>query len=123
MSAFVVSTSTSPSTRAAYARTLRTLAKRLGVKPTPVLDLLLAGASGAANTNPTEIRQARAISRDHVHQLIRLAMTDDPSGRLSLSLWLAWKTASRWSDILGLQRQNFLLFDLAANEVIIEWAI
>ena len=121
MSAFVVSTSTSPSTRAAYARTLRTLAKRMGVKSTPVLDLLIAGASVAANMNPTELRQARAISRDHVHLLIGSALTEDPSGRLSISLWLAWKTASRWSDILGLQRQNFLLFDLTANEVIIEW--
>jgi hypothetical protein len=119
MAAFVVSTQTSPATKTVYARTLRTLAKRMGIQSLPVLDLLIQGQ--AVVTNMTPIRQAAPLPRSDMEKLLRTAWAEDKSMRLPLTLWLCWKTCSRWSDIANLLKANFIHFDLPQHELVIEW--
>lgn len=53
------------------------------------------------------IRQATPIPRVHLLNVFHRLMVAKPFE--ALALWLAWKTASRWSDICNLTFKNFLL--------------
>ena len=106
-------------TRLSYATSLRSMARRMGITSTPILDMLISGQSAAAAT--TRIKQAPAATPQQVERLMERAHTDDPSGRLAMTIWIAWKTASRWDDVWHLRRHNFIHFDQTRNEVVIEW--
>ena len=119
MAAFVTaSTTTKASTKLSYAKQLRALAKRLG-KQTPVLDMTIAGLTVSANS--IEPTQATPATRREMTAAMERAWEYDQSGRLAVSLYLAWKTASRWSDILSLSTRNFVEFDHRRNQVVVEW--
>jgi hypothetical protein len=66
----------------------------MGITSTPVLDLVISGATVASATTP--INQAHPATPDDMRCLLERAWVEDPSGRLAMALWVAWKTASRW---------------------------
>ncbi len=116
---FVLQTQASASSKHGYAKTLRAIAKRLGHQSLPVLDLLIAGLAVSANRAP--IQQAHPASPAHVNLLVARAWTHDPTGRLAMSIYLAWKTASRWADLLSLTKNNFVQYDPHRRQLIVEW--
>ena len=111
---FVAShTATKPSTRLTYGYSLAAIATRLGHQ-VPVLRWYLSGLSTFGAMNPTD--GARPATRAQVATLV--ADTTLPMS-VRAGIFLAWKTASRWDDILGLTRRSFLL--RMPTEVIVEW--
>ena len=107
------------STALSYASSLRAIARRLGTPHTPVLDLLTAGLSVTSTAEP--LRQAVPATPRQMRFLAEQAWDTDRTGRLAMALWTAWKTASRWDDVLGLRKTNFIEFDMTRNQVVIEW--
>lgn len=94
---FVVSTGVRPSAQLAYVKSLRAM-----LKPRTRLDLLAAGLVGSGANIPT--RQAQAMPLATLRAYLR--SVDNP--RTAAALRLAWKTASRWSDVSRLTRADFL---------------
>jgi integrase len=119
MSAFITaSTTTKASTKHSYAKTLRAVAHKVG-QQVPVLDLLVAGLAVKANSEDPV--QAVPATREQMTAAMARAWRTDPSGRLAMSLYIAWKTASRWSDVCSLRKAHFIEFDLRRHQVVIEW--
>ena len=118
---FVISTRVSAATQYTYATSLRSLLKKTGAASLPLLDLVVTGLGVMANA--TRPKQAQPASRTQVAFLMRraLALRNDPSRRLAMSLYIAWKTASRWNDVEGLRKENFIEFDHGRRQVVIEW--
>lgn len=116
---FVLSTNTKATTQHQYAKTLRTVLRKCGWGTTPLLDLVISGL--AVQANSVDIRHAAPATPAHVTYLIRQAWIKDRSGRLPLSIWLCWKTTSRWDDIRGLTKESFLLIDHDRHQIVIEW--
>ncbi|KAJ9468382.1 hypothetical protein DIPPA_33145 [Diplonema papillatum] len=77
------------------------------------LKALASSLRGAGAAIP--LTQAEAIPRD---TLIGWALRQSPS--ICLAAMLAWKTASRWSEVAALSRANFVL--VTDTEVIIDWS-
>ena len=67
--------------------------------------------------------QARPATRAQGEFLMRQALSipSDPTCRLAMTLYVAWKTGSRWSDVSDLRRQNFIHFDHERRQVVVEW--
>jgi hypothetical protein len=59
--------------------------------------------------------QAAPLTRAYVDVLVRAADTME----LKVQLWLTWKTASRWDDVLQLSQYNVL--EASATEIIIHF--
>lgn len=118
MATFIASQhNTKASTKRTYASALRSTARRIGLTTTPVLDLVASGLGVAANAEPLE--QAEPITRQQAAFLHQQARIADRSGRLAAALYVAYKTASRWDDVLHLHRANFV--EWTPNQVVIEW--
>jgi hypothetical protein len=117
MAHFIVHVRAKAATKASYASSLRSVAKAMGVRQTPVLDLLSTALSVQAAHEP--LQQARPVS----HELGLRALQQDRTGRLWAALWVAWKTASRWDDVIHLTRRSFILVDTEAKQVIVEWGL
>ncbi|KAJ9468505.1 hypothetical protein DIPPA_27588 [Diplonema papillatum] len=96
----------------AYARMLSAIFGHLGTDNQP-LKALASSLRGAGAAIP--LTQAEAIPRD---TLIGWALRQSPS--ICLAAMLAWKTASRWSEVAALSRANFVL--VTDTEVIIDWS-
>jgi len=102
IAAFITaSTTTRPSTKLSYGKQLRALAKKTGTTSTPVLDLVLSGLSVTASS--AEIHQATPATKQQIITLMKSLKERQSTShtRLALALFLAWKTASRWSDIVA----------------------
>jgi hypothetical protein len=119
MALFLQSTKTSAATKRTYGGSLRSLAHHMGHVQTPVLDLVMSGL--AVESNEAPIKQAVPITPEQLNFLADKAWQADPTGRLSLSLYIAWKTASRWSDVTALTKENFIEFDHQQHQVVIQW--
>jgi hypothetical protein len=110
---FVQSQQVMLSSRLTYAKTLSAIATSLGWD-VPMLRFYMAGLRKLGAEAPTH--QAPPIPRDRMHQVI--SATPDVFTRAAL--FIAWKTASRWADILTLTRESFV--QLTATQIVIEWS-
>jgi hypothetical protein len=81
----------------------------------PRQELLSTAAALRAQGAALPIQQALPIPRDtYVFWVESL-----PPGLLQLSAMIAWKTASRWGDVVTLTKDSFIL--LTVDEVIVKW--
>jgi hypothetical protein len=104
---------TRPTTKLTYGYSMAAIATRLG-RTVPMLKWYLSGLStvpGAVSADG-----AQPATRQQVHELVADMSL---SAAVRAAIFLAWKTASRWSDLLALTRRSFLL--AAPHEVIVEW--
>ena len=90
------------STRKTYASNLLGLMDQLAV-PFPTLKMARKGMMNMGADSAPEKAAPATISQ--VNTLIREYMETNPL--LSLTFWLMWKTASRFSDVRALTRENF----------------
>jgi hypothetical protein len=105
-------------TKSSCASSLAATARRLGT-PTPLLSLLQFALNASASTIPT--RQAVPATSRHIFVLVNSALHNDDSN-LAVAIWLCWKTASRWSDLMMLKRHNFLEVNQQQQRIVIRWA-
>jgi hypothetical protein len=110
---FVQSQQVMLSSRLTYAKTLSAIATALGWE-VPMLRLYMAGLRKLGAEAPTH--QATPLPRDLMRRII--SATRDP--HTQAALFLAWKTASRWADILTLTRESFV--QLTPTQIVIEWS-
>ena len=103
-----------PVTRRSYASSLGALASQFGMEVKAV-SLYTRGLSAGGACLPE--RQAHPATRQDVLRLIR----SFPDVAMKCALFLAWKTAARWGDMLGLTRASFLV--LRPDEIIIAWGV
>lgn len=108
---FVESTQVSLSSRLTYAKALAAQASRLN-ETTPLLRLYMSGLARSGANKPA--RQARPMSKQDLDDLCRRW----PQRSRHLPL-LAWKTASRWSDLLDLRKSSF--FWVSPTRVVVKW--
>ena len=112
-SLFVLATSVSPQGQLTYCKSLSGLFRHLGLANQSLLSLGAAlRAAGAAIPQ----KQALPIPRD-----VLLGWAVSQSADVRLCALLAWKTASRWSEVQLLRSDQFLI--VSANEVIIDWFV
>lgn len=112
---FVEGTDTSAATRLTYAKTLAALYHRFG-HTTPILQLYQASLRNDGATIPT--RQAVAATPAQV-DLLMLRANDLGNQRLVAAIFIQWKTASRWDEVMRLLGKSVL--HAASDEIIIEW--
>lgn len=119
MTAFVSNLQVAPSTRANYASALGSTARRMGLQ-VPMLDLFRSAVSAVGSTTPT--RQAVPATRLQIFVLINAA-TRSNNNRLAVGIYLCWKTASRWADVMMLKQASFLNLRTAAadNFIVVQW--
>ena len=111
---FVAShTRTKPSTRMTYGYSLAAIATRLG-RQVPILRWYLSGLS--TTPGATAADGATPATREQV-----LALMADTTLPLSVraGIFLAWKSASRWDDLLSLSKKSFLL--VTPTEIVVQW--
>lgn len=119
MTAFVANLQVAPSTRANYASALGSTARRMGMQ-VPMLELFRAAANAVGPTTPT--RQAVPATRLQIFVLINAALRSK-NNRLAVGIFLCWKTASRWADVMMLKQASFLNLHTAAadNFLVVQW--
>ncbi|MEK6619075.1 MAG: hypothetical protein AABY90_10315, partial [Nitrospirota bacterium] len=79
-------------------------------------DQLLAVASAlAADGAAVPVTQAQPLNKEALRRWLETVHDE----RVRASAMVAWKTASRWGDILGLHRSNFI--SVQPEEVIVAW--
>lgn len=121
LTAFISNLQVASSTRSNYASALGSTARRMGLQ-VPMLDLLRAAANAVGPTTPT--RQAVPATRLQIFSLINAALHNNNNNkRLAVAIYLCWKTASRWADVMMLNRESFLNLTTAAtdNFLVIQW--
>ena len=96
---------TALSTRITYASHLRSLLHRLSIK-TPLLDLYASSLPLTGSTLPEQ--QAVPCPRELAYSLVDELLSTGHHDDLAALLYLCWKTASRWSDIMGLTGSSFV---------------
>jgi hypothetical protein len=112
MAQFVEAQQVLPSSKLTYAKTLSSIASHLEAEA-PFLATYMAGLRKMGAAAPTH--QAVPITRDDMTTLIM-----SRTGRMRLALFVAWKTASRWSDVLELTKASFI--DFSPDQLVIEWS-
>lgn len=108
---FVESTRVSISSRLTYAKALAALATRLS-EPVPLLRLYMSGLVRSGANKPA--RQARPMTLQDLDRLYLLW-----PARSRHLLLLAWKTASRWSDLVGLKKSDFVW--VSPTRFVVKW--
>lgn len=109
---FVAATNTTVQAKYAYAKTLSGTMKQLGIPTQPLLTLASSlRASGAA----IPLHQATPITRAELMLWARYQPIP-----VRLATMIAWKTASRWGEVVQLRPVNFIL--RSPEEVIIDWS-
>lgn len=120
--AFVSSktTTTLVSSRVTYASHLRSLLHHLNVK-TPLLDLYSRSLPLSGSTLPEH--QAVPCPRDLAYSLVDEVNRSQHHPDIAALLYLMRKTASRWSDILGLTGSSLVksLLDQDPPHIVIFW--
>ena len=99
-----------PSTLLTYGRTLRSMYPLLATKE---FDVYLESVAKNGGLKPT--KQAPSLTQE---DLAFLLSRFPPS--VKWALWVAWKTASRWDEILRLSRNDLTV--VSATEVVIDFA-
>ena len=108
---FVAATGVKPQGQLSYTKTLSGTFRHLGLPNQPLLSYASAlRAVGAA----VPIHQADPIPRE---TLLAWAYLQPPT--LKLACLLAWKTASRWGDVIALTSSQVL--ECSGSEVILDW--
>jgi hypothetical protein len=102
---------TLPSTRLQYAKILHNLLRRFG-ESTAALHCYMAGLRNSGALVPTTVAASASPTQ------IRFLLTTNDS-RMVAAISLAWRTASRWSDLADLRRSNFLL--ITDRRIILRW--
>ena len=111
---FVESTETLPSTRLTYSKHLSALFHRMG-HVTPIVQSYQCALRAVGGLIPQS--QAVPATIEQVDRLLLRAISEDR--RLHAALFLAFKTASRWDDILGIKGCS-VSFN-TPEEIIIDW--
>ena len=109
---FVSSMAVTPQTQHSYASALSALFSRLGL-PNGVLAMMAAALRAQGALIPR--RQAAPATREHIERLI----TQLPR-RSATAIALAWKTASRWSDINRLLGRQVLV--ATPEEIVLDFS-
>lgn len=119
MTAFVGNLQVAPSTQANYASALGSTARRMGLQ-VPMLDLFRSAAAAVGSTTPT--RQAVPATRLQLFILVNAALRSN-NNRLAVGLYICWKTASRWADVMMLKQASFINLRTAAadNCLVVQW--
>lgn len=99
---FVAATGVSPQSSATYCRALAAV---LALMDMPTAALHTAARAASAQVSG-EVRQARPVSPQEVG---RIACSGGLDLRVRVTVLLAWKSASRWSDVAGLRPHQFVL--------------
>ena len=110
---FVESTNTLPSSRRTYISQLAALYRRQGMD----LPLCSLQVTALRATSMIPMHQAVAATPSQVDRLLLRSGVEDP--RLQAAIFILWKTASRWDDVLNLTGASFLL--LSPSELVVEW--
>ena len=95
---------TAPQARLQYAKDLVAMLARMGTQ-TPVARMYMAGLRSSGALIPEH--QAYPISVEQIQSAIKTAQQQRHIG-LAAALFIAWKTASRWSDVNRLVRRNIV---------------
>lgn len=109
---FVASLPIAQTSRLAYTKTFAAIFRRMGMQAT-LLDMLSASLRRSGALLPEN--QAVPATRDDV-----AAVAVDLPPRDKAAFLLAWKTASRWSDIAALQGHHF--HRRLPHSIVIDWA-
>jgi len=104
------------STKNKYLKEIRSLLNRMGITDLFVTDLSVKAT--AVKMAEETIKQATPVTKQQM-KVIKARCRNDT--RLRLSLWLAWKTASRIDDIANLTKKSFHTKKTKVNEIVIEW--
>ncbi len=110
---FILATRQSPQTMLTYGKIMSAIFGRMGW---PRLDISNLLASLRLQGAEVPIHQAVPIPRQTLETWAR----SQPNMTVRICCFLAWKTASRWDDVSGLQRHNFIL--CTPTEIIIDWS-
>ena len=108
---FVANCNVSPQSKLAYGLTMQALLRAHSFQ-TPTLETLLRGLRAMGAGIP--LKQAPPANRSQVKHL-----KEAIGGKIGLGIWLAWKTASRWSDLRTLTKESFLF--LSNKSMVIKW--
>lgn len=102
--------------RLTYAKDLAAIMRRLG-QPVPLMGMLCTALRADGGTIPTT--QAVPASRSQIAFLFNTAVAQHNT-TLAFAIWIAWKTCSRWDDILTLQKRHFI-YSNGHDTIVIEW--
>lgn len=109
---FVTATGITVQGQHSYAKTLSGTLRHLGFNTQPLLTFATAlRAQGAA----VPLHQAKPITRD-----LLLSWAFQQPRDVLLACMIAWKTASRWKEVVELKKQNIIWS--TCKEVIIDWS-
>lgn len=110
---------TCPATRIKYAGEVAAMQRRMGVTAMPFIRAYQAGLRAMGGEIPQ--RQAPAISLQDLRKLVAAADNNEVrrGSRLSLLLFLAAKTASRWDEVSRLRREQVL--EATPQQIVIYW--
>jgi hypothetical protein len=109
-----------PSTMARYAKEFRAMAHAIGMSEHPTLDMFIRGVNAQAASAP--IKQAQLITQEQLASMTARALTEGNQA-LASSIYLCFKTCSRWGDIANLTKDNFIInhHNLQPNEILVLW--
>lgn len=111
---FVESTETLPSTRLTYSKHLSALFHRMG-HVTPIVQSYQSALRAVGGLIPQS--QAVPATTQQVDRLLLRAVSEDR--RLHTAIFLAFKTASRWDDVLGIKGSSII--SNTTEEIIVDW--
>ena len=110
---------TCPATRMKYAGEVAAMQRRMGNTTVPYIRAYQAGLRAMGGETPTH--QAPAITLAQLRRLVAAADRREVRGgsRVSLLLFLAWKTASRWDECTRMHRDQIL--EASPQQIVIYW--
>lgn len=109
------------SSRVKYAKEFRAMAHALGMTEHPTLDMYIRATSALAASAP--IKQAQLIKEDELGAMVLRAWQEENNPALAVSIYLCFKTCSRWGDVANLTKENFIINhdNLNNNEILVIW--
>jgi len=108
------------STRLRYAKDFRAMAHAIGMLEHPTLDMFIRATAARAAEAP--IKQAQLATKEQIaYMMVRCDTEANPA--LAASIYLCFKTCSRWGDIANLNKDNFIVNhpSLQENELLVMW--
>lgn len=109
-----------PASLLKYSQDMASIAGRLNI-PMPITRMYQSGLRGSAALLPTHV--ADALNIEQLELLQTAAATAPPRGiepgRLLLTLFLMWKTASRYDEVHRLTKDQFI--EIQPSEMVIWW--
>lgn len=108
---------TTTATQYEYAKNIRALAKRMAI-PTPLLDMFISTLQATGALEPTE--QATPATKQQVKFLITSAIHAGDV-ILAVMVYLMYKSASRFDDVLHLVKESIIHHDPEQNLIIVRW--